>query len=372
MALLLKEIISRFEQEIPLAYQEPWDRSGLQIGSLKERIKTVLFAYDACHEVLRHAVRKKANLVVTHHPLQLKDYKNIDLDTYEGETIRLAVQNNIAIYSAHTSHDSSPLSLNRHFAKKMGLTDLKPLVPSASRPFLKLIVFVPKTHTNKVLEALFLAGAGHIGRYSSCSFRTTGTGTFKGDKTTSPFLGEPEKLEEADEERVEVILPRHSLSHVINEMLKAHPYEEVAYDIVPLENAYPNSGSGLAGRLPKTVSMTDFIPVIKKIWGIKHVRLSGNLKQKIQTIALCTGSGASLLDKAIGAGADLFITGDVKYHAGVMALRSNICVLDIGHFHSEIASVSLLKNIFQKLFPSELQLIHYQKLKDVFQAARSD
>lgn len=367
MALLLKEIISRFEQEIPLAYQEPWDRSGLQIGSLKEKIKTVLFAYDACHEVVRHAVRKKANLIVTHHPLQLKDYKNIDLDTYEGETIRLAVQHNIAIYSAHTNHDSSPYSLNRYFAKKLGLIDVKPLVPSTTRPFLKLIVFVPKTHTSKVLEALFSAGAGHIGRYSSCSFRTTGIGTFKGDKTTSPFLGEPEKLEEADEERVEVILPRDSLSRVVKEMLKAHPYEEVAYDIVPLENTYPHTGSGLVGKLSKTVSMTDLIPVIKKIWGIKNARLSGNLKQKIQTIALCTGSGASLLDKAVNAGADLFITGDVKYHAGIAALRNDVCLLDIGHFYSEIASVSLLKNIFQKLFASGLQLIHYQKLKDVFQ-----
>lgn len=367
MALLLKEIISRFEQEISLAYQELWDRSGLQVGSLKEKIKTVLFAYDASHEVVRHAVRKKANLVVTHHPLQLKDYKNIDLDTYEGETIRLAVQNNFAIYSAHTSHDSSPFSLNRHFAKKLGLTDLRPLVPLASRPFLKLIVFVPKTHTNKVLDALFSAGAGHIGRYSSCSFRTTGTGTFKGDKTTSPFLGEPEKLEEAMEERVEVILPRNSLSPVINEMLKAHPYEEVAYDIVPLENPYPNIGSGLVGKLSKTVEMHRLIPIIKKIWGIQRARLSGRLNQKIQTIALCTGSGASLLDKAVSSGADLFITGDVKYHAGVVALRNDICLLDIGHFYSEIASVSLLKNIFQRLFGNELKLLDYRALKDVFQ-----
>ncbi len=367
MPLLLKEIISRFEKEIPLAYQEPWDRSGLQVGSLKEKITTVLFAYDACHEVLRHAVRKKASLIVTHHPLHLKDYKNIDLDSYEGETIRLAVQNNIAIYSAHTSHDASPLSLNRHFAKKLGLTDLKPIVPSSARPFLKLIVFVPRTHTTKVLEALFSGGAGHIGRYSSCSFRTTGTGTFRGDKNTSPFLGKPERLEEANEERVEVILPRRSLNRVMDAMLKAHPYEEVAYDVIPLENSYPNTGSGILGKLPKMVTMTNLIPVIKKTGGIKKLRLCGNPNKKIQTIALCTGSGASLLDKAISAGADLLITGDVKYHAGVSALRHDMCLLDIGHFHSEIASVSLLKNIFQKIFGRTLQLLHYQSLKDVFQ-----
>ncbi len=361
--LLLADIIKTFEKEIPLSLQDSWDKSGLQVGSRSQKIKNVLFAYDACHEVLRFAAKNKIHLIVTHHPLQLKDYKNIDLDSYEGEIIRLAIKHGIAIYTAHTNHDASKHSLNRHYAKRLNLSDLKPLVPNKEKPYLKLIVFVPESHTTLVLESVFAAGAGHIGHYSSCSFRTKGIGTFKGDASTHPFLGKREILEQADENRVEIIVPKEKIKNVLSAMLKTHPYEEVAYDIIPLEIESPH-GSGLYGKLPQPISMQQATQKIKKIFGVKKFRLAGKMNQKIKTIGLCTGSGASLLTQAIKAGVDLFITGDVKYHAAVEALRNDVCLVDVGHFYSEISSVSLLKTLFKNLFGSQLHLAEYSRLKD--------
>lgn len=364
MPLTLSEIITVFEKKIPLSLQEPWDRSGLQVGSRKLKVRKVLFAYDTCKEVLREAIQKKADLIVTHHPLGLKDYQNIDLDTYEGELIRLAVKNDIAIYTAHTNHDSSEESLNRYYAAKLKLNDIKPLKPLAKSPYTKLVVFIPLEQTQQVLHAIFEAGGGGIGPYSCCSFRTLGVGTFKGDQTTSPFLGKPGELEEASENRVEVLVTQEKLDRVVKAMLKAHPYEEVAYDLFPMANIPANVGSGIYGTLSKPLSLKSLLPSLKKLFGNAPFRLAESKQKKIKFLGICTGSGASLLNRAISLKLDLFITGDVKYHNAVEALRHNLTLMDVGHFHSEIASVSLLKNLFQKIFENKLTLLEYKGLKE--------
>ena len=364
MALILDEIIKRFEKVIPLSYQEEWDTSGLQVGSREQNVSKVLFAYDPCHEVIREAAKKKAQLIVTHHPLRMK--LNLDLDSYDGRTIQDAVKNGIAIYSAHTNHDSSPYSLNRHVAAELGLKNCKPVRTPSDSPFCKLAVFVPVDHTQKVMEALFKAGAGHIGNYSSCSFRVEGMGTFKGDKGTNPFLGKPGVLEEAKENRVEVILEKGNRAQVVDALLKAHPYEEVAYDVYPLANNRSGIGSGIQGELKKQIKLNTLIDKIKEIFEVKSLRLTGNPEKQIRSVALCTGSGTSLLGDVIRQKIDLFITGDVKYHYAVEALRSDTALIDVGHFHSEIKSVTLLKELFAKLFGSKLELLEYTKLKDPF------
>jgi len=366
MILLLNDIIKAFEQEIPLSLQEPWDKSGLQIGSKRQKIRNVLFAYDACHEVLRYAAKNKIDLIVTHHPLSLSDIKNLSLDSYEGEIFRLAIKNNIAIYTAHTSHDSSPHSLNRHYAKKLGLQNISPLRPIKDKPFVKLVVYVPVNHTEKVMEAVFTAGGGTVGHYSCCSFRTNGTGTFKGDNTTTPFLGTQGKLEEADENRVEFLIVRNRLQPVIQAMLAAHPYEEVAYDLFALENSPSQTGLGIYGKLSTPKKLSALVPTIKKLFNTSKVRLTGKSSKIIRSIGLCTGSGTSLLESAVANGVDLFITGDVKYHNAISALRENIALLDVGHFHSEIRSVTLLKDLFKKIFGNQLTLSEYTRLKDPF------
>lgn len=364
MALLLSGILNIFEKEIPLSLQEPWDTSGLQVGSRSAKISRVLFAYDACHEVIREAVAKKIQLIITHHPLIFKPLKNLDASSYDGWTIAQAIKHGIAIYSAHTSHDNSKYSLNRFYAEKLGLKNLTPLSPSIEKPYCKLVVFVPADHTEKVGQALFHAGAGHIGNYSSCSFKVAGTGTFKGDKSTHPFLGVPGEVKEAKENRLEVIVPRRILSFALEAMLKAHPYEEVAYDIVGLENPSLKTGSGIVGELEKRVKISDLLASIKKMFAIKKLKMTGFTNRRAKKIAICTGSGTSLLGAALSQNADLFITGDVKYHYAVLALRNDLCLVDVGHFHSEIRSVTLIKELFKKWFGSTLNISEYTKLKE--------
>ncbi|MDO8518811.1 MAG: Nif3-like dinuclear metal center hexameric protein [Deltaproteobacteria bacterium] len=362
--MILGDIIKQFEEKIPLSLQEEWDTGGLQVGSRQAKVSRVLFAYDPCHEVVRHAARQKAQLIVTHHPLRMKPWKNLDLDSYDGKTVEEAIRSGIAIYSAHTSHDSSPHSLNRHYASELGLKNCKPLRPQTETPYVKLAVFVPVAQTKKVMEALFAAGAGHIGDYSSCSFRTEGTGTFKGEEGTNPFLGKPGVLEEAKENRVEVVLDKKDLPQVISAMIAAHPYEEVAYDILPLGNQRNDIGSGIKGELEKSVKLGSLVKKVKEIFEVSSLRLTGDPEKSIRTVALCTGSGTSLLQDVVAQKMDLFITGDVKYHYAVEALRSNVALIDVGHFHSEIKSVTLLRDLFKELFGAKLELIEYKELRD--------
>lgn len=366
MALHLDEIVTAFEKRIPLSYQEEWDTSGLQVGSRHQKIDSVLFALDVCKEVISAAQARGVGLVVTHHPMTLRGFKRLDLDSYDGQMIRSAIQSNIAIYSAHTNHDASLDSLNYYYGKVLGLTGLRPLKVDSSRPFCKIVVFIPEAHTASVLNAVFSAGAGHVGAYSHCSFRSTGTGTFLGEEGTNPFQGRPGELEQAGEYRAEVICPRTHLEEVVEALIKAHPYEEVAYDILPLENHRPQVGLGVVGDLKNPTPIEKIISLTKKIFGLKNLRFVGKLGQDINRVALCTGSGASLMKEAIRAKADLFITGDVKYHVAVEAKRSDLALLDVGHFASEIYSVRALKNIFEEIFGNKLKYYEYNKLSDPF------
>lgn len=366
MTLPLSDIIKKFENEIPLSLQEKWDKSGLQTGTRTQKISKVLFALDVCHEVIKEAVRQKANLIVCHHPLKLGGWNTLDLDTYEGQIVRQAILNDIAIYCSHTNHDSSQYSLNRHYAKKIGLSDLQTIRPIETPPYYKLVVFVPVEHTDRVLKAIFQAGGGGIGNYSSCSFRSGGLGTFKGDDKTNPFIGKPGILEVVEENRVEVLVERTRINEVVYHMIKAHPYEEVAYDIIESRNTFSDLGLGVMGKLEKPKKLKNIVPELKKIFKVKNLKVAGDLNREIATVGLCTGSGSSLLPDVVKKGIDLFITGDIKYHTAVDVRRMDFCVIDPGHFYSEISSVSLLKTLFAEWFGGKLALSEYKKLKDPF------
>lgn len=363
MTLLLNDIISKFEIALPLDWQEPWDRCGLQVGERSQKVRSVLFAFDACHEVVRFAIKHKYSLIVTHHPLTLsKEWPT--QDSYLNETLRLAIKNDIAIYSAHTNHDASPFSMNRAKALLLGLSDVRPLVPSSVTPYIKLAVFVPETHTAQVLKALFKAGAGHVGQYDSCSFKVRGQGTFRGLAGTKPFIGKAGVYEETGEDRIEVICFQKQLKKIIQALKQAHPYEEVAYDLYPLKNPLP-IGQGLIGSLNKALTFKQTMMLVKKVFRLKNLPYAGK-PRSIKTIALCTGSGGSLLTKAIAEGADLFLTGDVRYHSAIDALRADTVVADVGHFTSEIDSVKILQKKFHELFGTELKTTVYSRLKNPF------
>ncbi|MBF0104636.1 MAG: Nif3-like dinuclear metal center hexameric protein [Deltaproteobacteria bacterium] len=364
----LKEIIHTFERRVPKSLQEKWDYSGLNLGSPDHKVTSVLFSYDICKEVIDAAIKKRCQLIVSHHPYRMNATVNMDLDSYEGQIITRCIKNNIALYSSHTNHDASEDSLNIYYLRKLKLKDIKPLARAETKLF-KLAVYVPCTHTNKVMNALFKAGAGHIGNYSECSFRTQGTGSFKGNSFTNPAIGKKMQREEVLEDRLEVILRELDLDTVLAGLKTAHPYEEVAYDIYPLQNKITSLGIGAFGYSQKGFTRTECIKKIKQIFKIKHLRFVPGPNKKYKTIGICTGSGASLINTALMNNLDLFITGDVKYHQAIHAKRHNLSIADVGHFHSEKESALLLKNIFASLFKSQLNYLIYKDLKDAFLTA---
>jgi len=361
----LHNIITTFEKKIPLSLQEEWDHSGLNLGSLEANISGVLFAYDVCLESIAAAKKKKCKLIVSHHPFRMRASVNLDLDSYEGRLIAECVTNGIALYSAHTNHDASEHSLNFHYLKKLGLTNIRPLKP-INEELYKLAVFVPRPNTTQVMDALFEAGAGGIGPYSECSFRVTGIGTFRGDETTSPTIGKKNVRESVDEERLEMIIPAAKLPGALKAMLSNHPYEEVAYDLFKLTKTRDDLGLGAYGDFIKPASQNEVSKKLKSLFHVEQVRFVTNGKKTFHRVGICTGSGSSLMAKAKAAGCDLFITGDVKYHQAIEAKRDDLAVADVGHFHSEIDSVHILMDLFSDLFGKKLALHIYTGLKDAF------
>ena len=361
----LGDLLKTFEEKLPLALKEKWDPCGLNLGGRSQQISSVLFAYDICHEVVRAAVHKKCQLIISHHPFRMKGDLNIDLDCYDGQTIALCLKNNIALYSCHTNHDASPFSLNNHYLHQLGLENILPLASSPQKLF-KLVVFVPVAHSKKVMQAIFDAQGGTIGNYDECSFRTNGTGTFRGNEKSQPSIGKKHQRTEVPEDRLEVLILEDKLSAVIKAMKTEHPYEEVAYDILALENKRSDAGLGAIGEWKKTQSQAQIIAQLKNIFHISSLRLVSNGPKKIRRVAICTGSGMSLMAAAVHHRADLFITGDVKYHQAIEAKRHDLVVADVGHFYSEIAAVKILKNIFNDLFADKVKTHAYTRLRDAF------
>lgn len=361
----LHDIITAFEKKIPLSLQEEWDHSGLNLGSANTNITSVLFSYDICLESIAAAKNKKCQLIISHHPFRMRADVNLDLDSYEGRIITECLKNGIALYSAHTNHDASEHSLNFHYLKKLGLTNIRPLKPINAELY-KLVVFVPRQNTTQVMDALFEAGAGGIGPYSECSFRAAGIGTFKGDDTTNPTIGKKNKRESVDEERLEMIVPAAKLPGAIKAMLAAHPYEEAAYDLFKLIKTRNDLGLGAYGDFAKPISQNDIVKKLKALFRVQTIRFVDGGKKSYRRVGICTGSGSSLMAKAKSAGCDLFITGDVKYHQAIEARRDDLAIADVGHFHSEIDSVSLLSDLFLDLFDKKLVLHTYTGLKDAF------
>lgn len=361
----LADIITAFEARIPLALQEPWDQCGLNLGSPSQEVKSVLFSYDVCKEVVKAAVRKKCQLIVSHHPFRLRGDVKINLDDYEGEIIATCIRNNIALYASHTNHDASADSLNFFYLRKLKLNQIQPLT-TAPIKLLKLIVFVPTTHTKRVMNALFKAGAGVIGNYSECSFRTRGTGSFFGNEFTNPAIGKKLRREEVDEERLEVILKDHDRAKIIGALYQAHPYEEVAYDLYALENKMESLGLGAWGVASKALSKAEVITRLKRLFKTKNIRFVQGSQKKFKRIGIGTGSGASLLNEAFKKKLDLFITGDVRYHQAIEAKRRDLAIADVGHFYSENQAPEVLRNVFRELFGDRLKLSVYKGLKDAF------
>lgn len=344
----IKDITDALEAVAPLSYQEEYDNCGLITGQKETEITQVLLTLDCTEDVIEEAIRLNCQLVVAHHPILFSGLKKLNGNTYVERTLLKAIRNGIAIYACHTNLDNVKGGVNTKICEKLGMTGLSILAP---KPGLlkKLVTFVPPSHHAALLEALFKAGAGHIGHYDACSFSTEGSGTFRGLEGSSPFVGAPHQLSTEKELRVETIFAIPDETKVVAALLGAHPYEEVAYDIYPLSNVHPQVGSGMKGELEVAMEETDFLNHVKKTFGagsLRHTRLLG---KPVKKVAVCGGSGRFLLNDAIRSGADAYITSDFKYHEFFDA-EDKILLIDTGHFESERFTPEIFYDIIQKKF----------------------
>ena len=345
----LKEITQYLESLAPLALQESYDNAGLILGSSDTEVSSVLITLDVTEDVVDEAIEKGAQLIVAHHPIVFSGLKKITGKNFVERSLLKAIKNDIAIYAAHTNLDSVTGGVNSKICEKIGLADCRILQPAASQ-LKKLITFIPAEHAEKVREAVFSAGAGNIGNYDSCGYNTEGLGSFRGNESTNPFVGEKGKLHFEKEIRFETIFTGFLQHKIINALLEAHPYEEVAYDIYPLENNYEKAGMGMIGTLPNEMAEEDFLRHLKntfKTGVIKHTRLKGT---PVKKVAVCGGAGSFLLQQAVAAKADVFVSGDFKYHQFFDA-ENKIVIADIGHFESEQFTKELFYELLTKKFP---------------------
>ncbi|MCC7302222.1 MAG: Nif3-like dinuclear metal center hexameric protein [Bacteroidia bacterium] len=355
----LNAIIQLMEQLAPPVLQESYDNCGLQCGDPAAEVKGILLALDCTEGVIKEAQRKKCNLVIVHHPVIFKPLKGLTGRNEVERIIVLAVKKDIAIYACHTSLDNVLHGVNGKIAEKLGLRKVKVLAPRRGE-LRKLVTFCPQARVSEVLNALFKAGAGHIGNYSECSFSVMGTGSFRGNELTNPFVGKKGQRHLEKEKRIEVVLPQWKEAEVVQELLHVHPYEEVAFDIFPLLNALPQTGAGLIGELPVAMPEEKLFYWIRAIFGTGIIRHSPFLDRPIKKVALCGGSGAFLIPDAVRAGADVFITGDLKYHDFFLA-EGRLVLADVGHAESEQFTTELFYEAIRKKFPKFA--IHFSKIQ---------
>lgn len=344
----ISDIIHILEQAAPPSYQESYDNAGLLTGDAAWEVTGVLICLDSTEEIIDEALQKKCNLVIAHHPIIFSGLKKITPVNYINRTIIKAIKNNVAIYAAHTNLDNVYAGVNRKICEKLGLQNCKILSPKKSL-LKKLVTFCPSAHAEKVREAIFNAGAGKIGNYDECSFNSDGTGTFRANDNATPFVGQIGKQHKENEVRIETIFEGVQQTKILEALIKAHPYEEVAYDIYPLDNVYQQAGSGMIGELKTEMPETDFLKLIKTNMHtncIRHTALTG---KPVKKIAVCGGSGSFLLNDAIKQDAHFFVSADFKYHQFFDADKK-IVIADIGHFESE----QFTKEIFYDLLKDKL------------------
>ena len=348
--MLLKTIITEIEKFAPLAYQESYDNCGLLTGHKEQEVTGAILCLDCIEAVVDEAIQKNCNLIIAHHPIIFSGLKKLNGTNYIERTIIKAIQNNIAIYACHTNLDNVKLGVNKKIADKLGLINQQILSPKKS-VLKKLVTFVPATHLDIVRESLFNAGAGNIGNYDSCSFNLEGTGSFRGNENSNPFIGEKGKLSLEKETRLELIFETVNEATIISALKQNHPYEEVAYDIYQLENTYQNIGSGMVGELEKPISETEFLENLKSIFKVKVIKHTVLTNKRIKKVALCGGSGSFLLKNAINSKSDIYISSDFKYHEFFDA-ENKILVADIGHYESEQFTPEIFYEIISNKFPT--------------------
>ncbi|PLT30985.1 Nif3-like dinuclear metal center hexameric protein [Peribacillus deserti] len=325
------EIIHLLEEFSPKAYAEEGDPIGLQLGKLNKPVSKVIIALDVTEEVVQEAIDAGSELIIAHHPPIFRPLKHLRTDLPQGALYEKIIKHDIAVYAAHTNLDVAKGGVNDLLANALKLQDIKVMSPTYEKKLKKLAVYCPVPHEKALLDALGQAGAGHIGNYSHCSFSSTGTGRFLPEAGTSPYIGTQGKLEAVEEVRIETVYPADIEKKVLQAMFRSHPYEEVAFDIYPLENQGEILGLGRVGKLESEMSFTEFADYVKKALDVEHVRIVGKPDAVIKKVAVLGGDGNKFIKAAKYSGADCFVTGDIYYHTAHDALMMGLNMLDPGH-----------------------------------------
>ena len=335
MSVKCQVIIEAIERLAPKYLAENWDNVGLLVGSPVQNVAKIRVTLDVTQAVVDQAIQDGIDLIITHHPVIFKPMTHIRTDLPQGKLLSSLLKADIAVYAAHTNLDSSTGGVNDILAAKLNLQSIRTLAVSHTERMNKLVVFVPKTHLEDVRRAILEAGAGHLGNYSHCTFSSDGIGSFLPLEGAQPFVGECGTVHYTHEVRLETIVSDKMSRQVVKAMLKAHPYEEVAYDMIQLVNSGHVSGLGRVGKLTAPIPFVDFILQVKRALGREYVNAAGPRDKMVKKVAVCGGSGAGFIHKAAFAGADVLVTGDIKYHEAQEALAAGIAVIDAGHFATE-------------------------------------
>lgn len=343
------DVVNFFEELAPSAYQESYDNAGLIIGNAQNDVTSILLTLDVTPAVVDEAIAIGANLIVSHHPLIFAGLKKITGQSYVERAAMLAIKHDIAIFAAHTNLDSVEHGVNWAIAQRLGVDEVQILQPRKGE-LVKFVVFVPASHAAQVRDSIFAAGAGCIGRYDCCSYSVSGSGTFRAQQGAEPFVGQLGMLHTEPEVRIETVMPKHIMSRTIGAVMATHPYEEVAYDVYPILNPMGGVGLGMVGDLSEAIPYMDFLQMVKRKFGAQCVRYTKPTKEKVQRIAFCGGSGASLLSSAIAQRADVFLTADFKYHHFFDA-EDRLMIVDIGHYESEQFTIDIFFDNLSKKFP---------------------
>lgn len=359
----VSDLLRAVEAIAPARLAESWDNVGLQIGHPSAPLRRVLTCLEVTPPVLDEAVERQANAIVAHHPLIFQPLTALNLAQPAGALVGRLVREGMALVVAHTNLDSAAWGTNSVLAEACGLTPEGALLPREEEPAGKLVLFVPRGHENAAIEAIARGGGGRIGAYTHCTFRTPGTGTFRGEPGTHPAIGEPERLEEVEEYRIEAIVPERARQSVLREVLAVHPYEEPAYDFYPLLPGRGGVGMGCLAPLDPPTAARDLALQIKERLNLASVRLSGPPAKKVRRVAICSGAGGSFVGKAAGR-ADAFITGEINYHHAVEAHARGLAVIELGHFNSEVLiTAPLARRLAQaeKLAAAGVEVLAAQK-----------
>jgi len=358
--MTVADIISYLEKIAPASLAQPGDAIGLHVGDTSARITRIAVAVDPTRAVIDQAECIGAELLVCHHPLIRAPIESVTASSEKGDLVMRAIQAGLSVYVMHTNYDCAPGGVSDALAERLGVGDTRPLSAAPTEPYYKVVVFVPDEAVEAVRAAMCRAG-GFIGAYSDCSFRARGVGTFKPLPGAHPYIGEEGKLEQTDEWRLETMASESALPKVIESMIRAHPYEEVAYDIYPLRNEPPPpAGLGRIGRLKKPESLGDFRKRVERLLKCQgFTRAIGNPRRKVETVALCGGGGATLIPDAAKQGADVYVTGDVGHHALLTAQWHKLAVIDAGHFPTEKPGVEALANALAREYSSRGVEVEY-------------